>query len=308
MRIVSLLPSSTEIVYALGLGRRLVGVGHDSDRPPEVRSKRVVTRPVRRLSGLRSRTIHRIVTEADAAGASLVVLDDEALAELRPDIVLTAARGGPLVPDRRSVEAALRDATDEVAIVDLDPMSLEGVLHAISTVGAMTGAEHAAMRTVERMRGRLGRIERKVQRRRDQGRRPTRVAALEWLDPPTAAGRWIPEQIRRAGGWDVLGREGEPPAVTSWRAIREVDPEMLILMPARMHVHDAVDEWARVRRPAAWDRLEAVRRGQVFVVDGAWYFGRPGPGVIDGIGMLAEILDPDAFVDTAPLGSWTPVD
>ena len=118
----------------------------------------------------------------------------------------------------------------------------------------------------------------------------------------------MPEQVRRAGGWDLLGRDGEPSAETSWAAVREVDPEMLVLVPYGFGVHAAVAEWARTRRPRSWHRFEAVRRGQVFVVEAAAYFSRPGPRVLDGILMLAEIFDPDAFVDVSPVGAWTPVD
>ena len=109
----------------------------------------------------------------------------------------------------------------------------------------MTGAESAAVRVVERFRGRLGKIERKVQQRRDAGHQPPRVVALEWLDPPFAAGHWVPEQVRRAGGWELLGRDGERSAETTWRAVRDVDPEMLVLMPCGYHVNDAVAEWAQ---------------------------------------------------------------
>jgi len=308
MRIVSLSPAATEIAQAIGLGRRLVGISHDSDWPPEVGAKQVVTRPTVRLVGLRSRTVHRRVVAAMETGSPLVALDEAALAGLRPDLILAHDLGdGRSISPRRAREAVGRLGLDS-AVVGLDPTSIEGVFHSISTVGAMAGAEAAAMRLVERMRGRLGRIERKVEKRRDMGRRPVRVVALEWLDPPFAAGLWVPEQVRRAGGWDLLGRDNERPGQTSWSAVREVDPEMLVLMPSGLGVNEAVAEWARTRRPRAWARLEAVGRGQVFVVDGKAYFGRPGPRVVDGISMLAEIFDPDAFVDVSPVAAWTPVE
>jgi iron complex transport system substrate-binding protein len=117
----------------------------------------------------------------------------------------------------------------------------------------------------------------------------------------------VPEQIRRAGGWDLLGQDGEASRQTDWEAVAEVDPEMLVLMPCGFHLRETVEEWARTARPIGWKSIEAVRRGNVFAVDGSAYFSRPGPRVIDGIEMLAEIFDPDAFVDTAPPGSWTPL-
>jgi iron complex transport system substrate-binding protein len=117
----------------------------------------------------------------------------------------------------------------------------------------------------------------------------------------------VPEQVRRAGGWDVLGTDGERSVETTWDAVAEMDPEMLVLMPCGFHLAETVEEWARTPRPAWYGELPAVRRGQVFAVDGSAYFSRPGPRVIDGIELLAEILDPDAFEEVAPVGSWTPI-
>ncbi len=308
MRIVSLLPSATEIVFALGLGRKLVGVSHECDWPPEAAAKAVVTRPTHPLAGRSSLGVHRLATRAVHGGSSLYELDEAALADLRPDLIITQELCEVCAPSYRRVNEVARRLDGEVSVISLEPTSLEGVLHSISTVGAMTGAEASAVRLVERLRGRLGRIERKVQKRRDGGRRPVRVVALEWLDPPFAAGHWVPEQVRRAGGWELLGREGERSVETTWRAVRDVDPDMLVLMPCGFHVHEATAEWTRVRRPAFWHDLEAVKRGQVFVVDGSAYFSRPGPRLVDGIAMLAEIFDPDAFVETSPVASWTPAD
>lgn len=308
MRIVSLSPTATEIAHAIGLGRKVVGITHECDWPPEAMAKRVVTRPAVRLAGLRSRTIHRRAAAAAATDSPLVELDLSTLAALRPDLILCHDLGDGRTVSPNRVREAVRDLGLLATVVGLDPTSIEGIFHSISTVGAMAGAESAAMRLVERMRGRLGRIERKVQKRRDAGRRPVRIVALEWLGPPFAAGLWVPEQVRRAGGWDLLGHDGERSAETTWSAIREVDPEMLVLMPRGLGVHQAVAEWARTPRPRTWRRLEAVRRGQVFVVDGKAYFSRPGPRIVDGISMLAEIFDPDAFVDTSPVAAWTPVE
>ena len=125
--------------------------------------------------------------------------------------------------------------------------------------------------------------------------------------PPFAVGHWVPEQIRRAGGWDLLGQDGEASSQTDWGAVVDVDPEMIVLMPCGFHLSETVAEWERTPRPIGWTSIEAVRRGNVFAVDGSAYFSRPGPRVLDGIEMLAEIFDPDAFVETAPPGSWTPL-
>src|SRR6476620_5220960 len=197
MRIASLLPSATEIVCAIGLGDELVGVTHECDYPPQVVGKPVLTRSVHDLSAASSRDIHRLVTASVHGGSSLYQLDEVA----------------------RAIDA-------DITVVSLEPSTIEGILNTITTVGAMTEAEDAAIDLVESLRERLGAVGETVEARRDAGRRPTRVVGLEWLDPPFAAGHWVPEQIRRAGGWDLLGADGEPSRQTTWTDILDVGPEM----------------------------------------------------------------------------------
>jgi iron complex transport system substrate-binding protein len=308
MRIVSLLPSATEIVYALGLGDDLVAVTHECDYPPEAAGKPVVTRSVHDLAGTSSREIHRLVSAAVHGGSSLYALDEVALAESHPDLILTQELCRVCAVSYREVNEVARAIDADITVVSLEPTSIEGILNTITTVGAMTETEDTAIDLVESLRERLGAIEQLVQSRRDGGQRSPRVVGLEWLDPPFAVGHWVPEQIRRAGGWDLLGADGEPSRQTGWDAIAEVDPEMLLLMPCGFHLADTVRAWAELARPPEYRELAAVRRDQVFALDGSAYFSRPGPRVIDGIELLAEIFDPEAFVDVSPPGSWTPVE
>jgi ABC-type Fe3+-hydroxamate transport system, periplasmic component len=307
MRIVSLLPSATEIVCAIGLGDELVGVTHECDFPPEAVGKPVITRSIHELRTSSSRDIHRLVTASVHGGSSLYALDEAALAAAQPDLILTQELCRVCAVSYREVNEVARAIDAEITVVSLEPTSIEGIFNSITTVGAMTEAEDAAMDLVEWLRERLSAVERQVQARRDAGGRSPRVVGLEWLDPPFASGHWVPEQIRRAGGWELLGSDGDRSMRTTWDAISEVDPEMLLLMPCGLHLAETQLEWARTRRPPGYAELTAVRRGQVFALDGSAYFSRPGPRVIDGIELLAEIFDPDAFVDVAPSGSWTPV-
>ncbi len=297
MRIVCLAPSATEIVCALGLASDLVGVGDDSDWPPEAADAPLVLRHAG--SSGSSRLAFPAGTPTALAG-----LDEAAFREARADLVLT----GALDPAgrRRLVELAGAAGAD-VAVVALDPTSVEGVFNSIVTVGAMTSAEDAALDLVEGLRERLGDLEEQVQERRSAGRKAVRVVALEWLDPPFAAGGWVPEQLRRAGGWELLGSEGGLPTATTWDAICDVDPETIVLMPAGRHLGQVVRAWEKVEKPESWRSVEAVARGQVFAVDAASYFSRPGPRIIDGIELLAELLDPEGFVEVSPVASWTPV-
>lgn len=295
MRIVSLLPAATEIVVALGLADDLVGVTDACAAMPETSGVRVVAR---RVAG----------GSATGPAAPPFDVDDAGVVDLRPDLVLAP---GWWRPERAGIDRPA-EATDRgidgPTVVILAPSSIEGVLHAISTVGAMTSSEEAALDLVEDLRERLADVEESVERRRAAGHAPPRVVALDWLDPLLAAGRWVPEQIRRAGGWDLLGREGEDAAPTSWEAVQDLDPEMLLLMPRDADLAGTLAAWAGVSRPAGWGEIHAVRRGQVFALDAAACFGDPGPGVIDGIELLAELFDPVGFVDVAPPGGWVPVD
>ncbi len=308
MRIVSLLPSATEIVCAIGLGDELVGVTHECDFPPDVIGKPVITHSVHDLSAASSRDIHRLVTASVHGGSSLYALDEEALADAKPDLILTQELCRVCAVSYREVNEVARAIDADITVVSLEPTSIEGILNTITTVGAMTEAEDAAIDLVETLRERLGTVGEKVQARRDAGGRSPRVVGLEWLDPPFATGHWVPEQIRQAGGWELLGSDGEASTQATWDAVSEVDPEMLLLMPCGFHLQETIDAWAATRRPPGYADLTAVRRGQVFALDGSAYFSRPGPRVIDGIELLAEIFDPDAFVDVAPFGSWAPVD
>jgi iron complex transport system substrate-binding protein len=292
MRIVSLLPAATEIVWALGLADELVGISHACDFPAGAMGRPVLTRPATDVAGRDQPPID---------------VDLDALAALRADLVLAgprSARAAAATERDRALRAAVGpDAT----VVTLEPTSLEGVFHAIATVGAMADAEDEAVGLVEILRERLADVEEVVEERRDEGHHAPRAVALDWLDPPSSAGLWVPEQVRRAGGWELLGSDGEPGAGTSWSAVEEVDPEMILLVPSGMHLADVVRAWRGSPRPAAWREMQAVRRGQIFALDASAYFSRPGPRVIDGIELLAEIFDPDAFVDLAPPGSWVPV-
>jgi iron complex transport system substrate-binding protein len=297
MRIVSLLPSATEILFALGLGDELVGVTDGCDFPPEARDVPVVLR----------------------AG----VLDGDALESLEPDLILApdavrASRGGGAGRPRRppavepgasrGLDAVLVEAVDrldaEVTVLRLGPTSIEGILNSIQTVGAMTETEDAAMFVVQGLRERLQAIEEIVVGRRDHGFRSPRVAALGGADPPLTMGLWVPEQVRLAGGWELLGIEGGASTVTSWDAIREVEPEILVLMPPALDLAATIADWERAQRPHGWEELRAVVDRRVFAVDGAAYFARPGPRVIDGIEVLTELIDPVAFDGMSPPDSW----
>ncbi len=308
MRIVSLLPSATEIVCALGLRDELVGVTHECDWPPEVVGLPVMTSNALDLAGASSREIHRRVGDAVHGGSAIYHLDEAALEAADADLILTQELCTVCAVGYREVNDVVRALEMDTTVVSLEPTSVEGILNTIATVGAMAEAEDAAVELVEGLRARLGAIEAKAQERRESGFVGPRVVGLEWLDPPFAVGHWVPDQIRRAGGWDLLGQDGSPARPTSWDAVADVDPDLLLLMPCGYHLRETVHEWNRTALPDWLEELSAIRRGHLIALDGSSYFSRPGPRVVDGIEMLAEIFDPEAFRDLSPPTGWTPID
>jgi iron complex transport system substrate-binding protein len=294
MRIVSLLPSATEIICALGLRDHLVGISHRCDYPPELDGLAVVTRPG-------AAATPDAPPFADEIGPA--ELDVNALVACQPDLIVCRDTGP--APHSLKVRDALEGRIDP-QIIALDPVSIEGIFHAITTIGAMVEMEDDAIELLEALREDLGEIEQHAVLRNDEGIARRRVVVLEGFDPPIAGGFWVPEQVRRAGGWELLGTEGEPPNPTTWEAVRDVDPDMLLMAPAGMTLADAQLAWARVERPDFWQDIAAVRLGQVFMVDPD-LMCRPGPRVVDGVATLAEIFDPDGFIETSPPASWTPL-
>jgi iron complex transport system substrate-binding protein len=282
MRIVSLAPSATEIVYALGLGDSLVGRSHACDYPEDV-----VDAPV--------------VTLRDAAVPERR-LDGALLTRLQPDLILTDGSEDEPIVDYAEISAIVGGMPREVTLVALAPQTIEGILNSISTVGAYTEAEYEAVGLIEVLRERLASVE-----QGDVRSATRRVAVLEGLDPLLSAGRWVPEMVRRAGGWELLGREGEPSARTSWDALREVEPQVLILALRDGDATDAARALASAPLPAWFDELEAVRDGAFFAVDGHGLFARPGPRVIEGIAVLAELLAPEIYAGTGPVEAWMPL-
>jgi iron complex transport system substrate-binding protein len=287
MRIVSLSSSGTEIVFALGLGDELVGRSHLCDHPEEAADVPVVTMP--------------------APPATVPLLDLEHLVRLEPDLVIATgtADGGSMGSHR--VREALRARGLTPTVVGLEPRSLEGIFNSISTVGAFVEAEDEAVGLVELMRERLGELENGILERRLEGIASRRVVVLESLDPPVRSGRWVPELVRRAGGWELLGREGEDPEPTTWDQVRDVDPEVVVLALAGRDATQAAAELSSVSLPNWFDDLAAVRDGELFAVDGAGLLLRPGPRIVEAVAVLAELFDPEGFAGAGPAGAWIPL-
>ncbi len=291
MRIVSLLPSATEIVYALGLEDDLVGVTHECDWPPEAKDKRHVSFSELPPSADPSE-VDRLVSASLGDGHPIYGLDNEAIRELRPDLVISQDLCAVCAVPSGHVNEALDILGCRAEVVSLDPSSLHEVLDCMLTVGAATGTEARAKQIVETLRERLASVAGAV-----GGLERPRTFALEWSDPPFNGGHWVPEMIERAGGEPVLGCPGTPSVRVSWDQIAAAAPEVVVFMPCGYDLEQASTEAQKILRR---DELGGARA--FFSVDASSYFSRPGPRLVDGVEILASALHPGA-VDGAPPSS-----
>ena len=296
-RIVSLLPAATEIVASLGLRDALVGRSHECDEPPGVQTLPALTSP-RIDATATSRRIHDQVERALADGStgstSLYDLDESRLAALAPDLVLTQAACDVCSISAADVQAAVRAMGSTAHILELSPATLTDVYADILAVGAATGTLAKAREVVARLRARVASATYRVRVARQAEACPT-VAMIEWLDPPMAAGNWVPELVAHAGGQDVLGKPGEHSHWITWDDVIAADPDVVILVPCGFTLERVV---AEAEAPAIRNRLKmlrAFRAGRVHAVDGHHLFNRPGPRLVDSLEVLAELLHPGMF-------------
>lgn len=298
MRIVSLLPSATEIVYALGLGDALVGVSHDCDFPPEVSQKPRLSQALVNLD-MPSDEIDAIVREQLHSGLSVYHLDAALLQELEPDLILTQELCEVCAPSYDQVLEAAKILGGKTKIVSLEPNTLEDILGNIQLVGELTERENYAQDYVHALRERIDRIRQITE---DLDERP-KVGCIEWLSPVMIGGHWVPQMVEYAGGEDWLGETSEPSREVAWGDILTYNPDILVFMPCGFNVERTLEEMDLVIEREGWQELKAVKQGQVYLVDGSSYFNRPGPRIVTGLEMMAQIIHPEYFRSLAPAGS-----
>ncbi|GIU85127.1 MAG: cobalamin-binding protein [Acidimicrobiales bacterium] len=285
MRVVSLLPSATEIVASLGRGDWLVGRSSECDHPSWVRRLPVVSR-ARLEPGLGLDEIDRRVSEQIRGGEPLYELDVGLLEELRPDLVVTQDLCPVCAVSSERVLGALESCGfGSSRILALDPHTLEDVLDDIARVGEVLDCRDRAASLVARLRARID----AVMESHRPVRRP-RVAVLEWVDPPYSAGHWIPEMVHLAGGEEVTGAVGEPSRAITWESLADARPDIIVVAPCGFRLADAEEQAARVLQRAELADTAAVRSGRVHAVDADAEFARPGPRLVDGVETLARIV------------------
>jgi iron complex transport system substrate-binding protein len=288
-RIVSLLPSSTEIVYALGLGDRLVGVTHECDFPPAAKRKPQLTTSAL-PAGSNSAEIDRHVRTSLHQGSSLYFLDADLLERLAPDLIVTQELCAVCAVSYDIVAHAAKRLRDDPRIVSLEPSSLEDVYANIQTVASLTGTDDAARDLVSALRDRASRLARHV-----AGRVRPRTLVLEWTDPPMSGGHWTPGLVELAGGDALLAHPGQNSQVLEWDAIAAADPDVILVAPCGYDLEKALAAVAELDANATWRGLRAVREGHVATIDGNAYVNRPGPRLIDTAELFASAMFGEAY-------------
>ncbi len=296
-RVVSLLPSATEILFAIGAGDRVVGVTHECDHPDAARLLPKVTSSLLPTDGVAPGDIDRHIHAARHAGSSIYALDEAELAGLEPDLIITQELCDVCAVAYGEVRRAVRRLPGDVPVLSLEPRSLEEICLSIEEVGAMTGQADGAADTASAMRQRLA--EMSALRRAEL---PARVACIEWTDPLMAGGHWVPEMVRIAGGVDVLGVAGAPSRYVSWDEVIDAQPEVMILMPCGYDLARTLELAPEVTSRPGFDDMPCARSGRVVAVDGSAYFSRPGPRVAHGLEILAAAISAEP-AGPAPFGA-----
>jgi len=307
-RIVSLLPSSTEIVYALGLGDALVGVTHECDFPNAARALPSLTSSAI-PSAATPDEIDRHVRASVHGGSSLYALDADALAALRPTLVLTQELCDVCAVDYATVAGAVRRANLDPRVLSLEPTTLAAVLATIATVGEVCGVPETAASVVADLRARLDALAART------GSAPTRprTLVLEWTDPPMGGGHWTPELVRIAGGEPILAESGDRSSVLTWETIAAADPDVILVAPCGFALPAALEACLALETHRTWRALGAVRAGRAYAIDGNAYVNRPGPRLVETTEIFASAIggeslgagasDPQAYRRLAPFGA-----
>jgi iron complex transport system substrate-binding protein len=289
VRIVSLVPSATETLFALGLGDEVIAVTHECDWPPDALDRPKITRDLIE-PGLSAREIDAAVRERIERGESIYELDADRLADLRPDLIVTQALCAVCAVSYDDVRAVAERIPSRPRVISLDPSTIGEALGDVRTLAEATDRRDEGVALVHDAATRIDRVRLAVR----AARRP-RVAALEWLDPPFVAGHWTPQLIDYAGGEDVLGLAGEHSEVTTWELVAAAEPDVVVVMPCGYDAPRAREEAETYR-----DRLDALGAGQIVAVEAGAYFSRPGPRLVDGLELLAWLLHPDRFPEPPP--------
>jgi iron complex transport system substrate-binding protein len=290
-RIVSFLPSATEMVYALGLEDQLFGVTHECDHPPAARQKPIVVRGVLPIERMTQHEIDTAVAARLRSGLSLYQVDEALMREIRPDLILTQDLCQVCAPSGNEVTHLMTSLSPKPEILWLTPRSLGEIFDNLRQIGEATNTRATAEALITSAQARLGQI---AARTATAPTRP-RVFCMEWLDPIYCSGHWVPEMVALAGGQDALGRPGTDSVRIPWEEVLAWAPEILVLCPCGFHLATVVQQAGLLAAHPGWAHLPAARTGQIYAIDASAYFARPGPRVVEGTEILAHLIHPELY-------------
>jgi iron complex transport system substrate-binding protein len=293
VRICSLVPAATEVLFALGLGDEVVGVTHECDWPPEARDLPRVTASLVETGELTSAEVDRAVAEAAAGGKPLYAVDAEVWAEIEADVVVAQELCEVCAVSTDQLDEITGARSLDVEVIDFSPSTLDQVLAAIVGLGVRLGAEAAADDVTGGMRSRVDRVKAALVETESY----PRVFVSEWLDPPFAAGHWVPDMVSLAGGTEVAGIAGEPSHRMRWTDVASLEPDVVVLAPCGFDLDRTLSELVTLDISAGLLGTPARQESRVFAVDANAHFSRPGPRLVDGVELLAYLLHPDAYSD-----------
>ena len=286
MRIVSLSPSATEMICAIGLGDQLCGITHECDYPASVLALPKMTRSSI-PSNASSSEIDRLVSQQADGGIALYALDIEALKAIEPDVIVTQTLCDVCAVAKSDVLLAVKQLPREPKIINLSPLSLGDMLNDLVFLGRILGCERQAIDAVNSLTARIQEV---TNRSGLMKHRPT-VVLLEWIDPPFSAGHWNPELVRLAGAHEQIGREGAKSRRFPWQELLQVDPEMMVIACCGYSAQRSYADISILRSYPSFADLQSVRNRRVFIADGSSYFNRPGPRLVDSLELLAHAID-----------------
>ena len=296
MKIVSLLPSSTEIAFALGLENEIVGVSHECDYPEKAKSKQVMTKskidPFKR-----SDEIDKDVMQIVKNGLSVYDIYEKKLKELQPDIILTQDQCEVCAVSLKDVQQATNKFICNAKIISLKPIVLKDILNDIKTIGKETNKENEAYQLIRNLQSRINYIKNKTSNLKNK----PKVCCIEWIRPLIVAGNWVPEMVEIAGGTNIIGRNGKHSAKAELKEVLRCNPDKIVVSPCGFKVQQTLNDIGLLTENPEWKQLKAVKNNEVYVVDGNSYFNRPSQRIVDTLEILASIIHPELFSEKKEL-------
>ena len=291
LQIVSLLPSSTEIVCELGMKKNLVGITHECDFPSNIMNLPHLTASRISHETMSSKEIdHAVRSQLDGHG-SIYNLDEKLLQDLAPDLIFTQELCEVCAVSYETVKKAAKIYTADAKVVSLEPNNIEEIFENVKTVGELCGVSEKAVEVVNKLKQRLTAVKKQT---KDIKKRP-KVFMFEWLEPPFSPGHWVPEQVEIAGGDCLLGKAGEKSVAATYQDIFESNPEILVLIPCGYYTKDILRQIKNTKFPANWREIQAIKDENIWALDATSYFSRPAPRVVNGVEILAKIFHPQVF-------------